>query len=133
MINQAFLQARHPPAAFAAFFYFGISFMVSLLLGARGLRIAADLRLDPAQPGLMAAVPICAGVLVHPVCPPKQGPLPDGLLGGPLLVCPLHDRTFDLRAGESLTGDFRLLTYPGRQAVDGQIMLAFWKERVEAC
>ena len=30
-------------------------------------------------------------------CPHRNGPLADGLLGGATIVCPLHDRTFDLR------------------------------------
>ncbi len=64
----------------------------------------------------------------QPHCPHKGGPLSDGLLGGTLLVCPLHDTTFELRTGESVAGNCRLRTYPVRAAEDGQIML----ERVEA-
>ena len=61
----------------------------------------------------------------EPKCPHRQGPLADGLLGGTLLVCPLHDRTFDLRTGEAVSGgDCRLRTYPVREAGDGRIMLA---------
>lgn len=56
-------------------------------------------------------------------CPHKEGPLADGLLGGTLLVCPLHETTFDLRTGESTTGNCRLRTYPVRKAEDGRIML----------
>ena len=59
----------------------------------------------------------------QPRCPHKQGPLADGLLGGTLLVCPLHERTFDLRTGESVAGDCRLRTYPVREGEDGRIML----------
>ena len=43
--------------------------------------------------------------------------------GGTMLVCPRHDRTFDLRTGESLTSDCQLRTYPVRVAEDGRIML----------
>lgn len=60
----------------------------------------------------------------QPRCPHRQGPLSDGLLGGTLLVCPLHDRTFDLRTGEAVAGDCRLETYSVREAEDGRIMLA---------
>jgi nitrite reductase (NADH) small subunit len=60
----------------------------------------------------------------QPRCPHRQGPLADGLLGGTLLVCPLHDLTFDLRTGLSVAGDCRLRTYPVRAADDGRIMLA---------
>jgi nitrite reductase (NADH) small subunit len=59
----------------------------------------------------------------QPRCPHKGGPLADGLLGGTLLVCPLHETTFDLRTGESVTGDCRLRTYAVRAAEDGRIML----------
>jgi nitrite reductase (NADH) small subunit len=59
----------------------------------------------------------------QPRCPHRGGPLADGLLGGTLLVCPLHDATFDLRTGESLARDCQLRTYPVRAAEDGRIML----------
>ena len=35
-------------------------------------------------------------------CPHRNGPLADGLLGGATIVCPLYDRTFDLRTGEGV-------------------------------
>jgi nitrite reductase (NADH) small subunit len=38
-------------------------------------------------------------------CPHRNGPLADGLLGGTTVVCPLHDRTFDLRTGEGVGPD----------------------------
>ncbi len=60
----------------------------------------------------------------QPKCPHRQGPLADGLVGGTLLVCPLHDLTFDLRTGEAVSGDLCLKTYPVRAAEDGRIMLA---------
>lgn len=69
----------------------------------------------------------------EPRCPHRQGPLSDGLLGGTLLVCPLHDTTFDLRTGESLTGDYRLRTYPVRVTEDGRIMLTLAVASAEAC
>ena len=59
----------------------------------------------------------------QPRCPHKNGPLADGLLGGTLLVCPLHERTFDLRTGEAVAGDCSLRTYPVRAMADGRIML----------
>lgn len=59
----------------------------------------------------------------QPRCPHKGGPLADGLLGGTLLVCPLHDTTFDLRTGESVAGNCRVQTYPVRAAEDGRIIL----------
>lgn len=35
----------------------------------------------------------------QPTCPHKGGPLADGLTGGHTVMCPLHDRVFDLRTG----------------------------------
>lgn len=35
-------------------------------------------------------------------CPHRKGPLADGLLGGTIVVCPLHDRSFDLQTGEEI-------------------------------
>jgi nitrite reductase (NADH) small subunit len=67
----------------------------------------------------------------QPKCPHRQGPLADGLLGGTLLVCPLHDMTFELRTGLSVAGDCRLRTYPVRTADDGRIMLALVNEPIE--
>jgi nitrite reductase (NADH) small subunit len=69
----------------------------------------------------------------EPRCPHRQGPLADGLLGGTLLVCPLHDRTFDLRTGEALTGECQLRTYPVRATEDGRIMLTLAIASVEVC
>jgi nitrite reductase (NADH) small subunit len=60
----------------------------------------------------------------QPKCPHRNGPLADGLLGSNLLVCPLHERTYDLRTGEAVNADCRLRTYPVRAAEDGRIMLA---------
>jgi nitrite reductase (NADH) small subunit len=69
----------------------------------------------------------------EPRCPHRQGPLADGLLGGTLLVCPLHDRTFDLRTGVSLSGDCQLRTYPVRTTEDGWIILTLAIALVEVC
>ena len=55
-------------------------------------------------------------------CPHREGPLADGMLGGSAIVCPLHDRTFDLHTGQELGGDCALTLYPVRQA-DGTLML----------
>jgi len=57
-------------------------------------------------------------------CPHKQGPLADGLLGGAQIVCPLHERVFDLRTGESLGGeDCALKVYPVQCTPDGGLLL----------
>lgn len=38
-------------------------------------------------------------------CPHRGGPLADGLLGGDVVVCPLHGRRFSLVTGACLVGD----------------------------
>jgi nitrite reductase [NAD(P)H] small subunit len=37
-------------------------------------------------------------------CPHRGGPLADGLLSDSCVICPLHERRFDLRTGEALSG-----------------------------
>jgi NNP family nitrate/nitrite transporter-like MFS transporter len=84
MIDRTFFRAGHPPTLFAAFFYFDISFMVWVMLGPLGVQIAAELHLDPAQKGLMVAVPILAGALlrvVNGVLVDRIGPKRTGIIG----------------------------------------------------
>jgi nitrite reductase (NADH) small subunit len=50
----------------------------------------------------------------QPDCPHLGGPLADGLLGSGILVCPLHDRAFDLKTGGGTNTDCRLRVYPTR-------------------
>jgi nitrite reductase (NADH) small subunit len=38
-------------------------------------------------------------------CPHLNGPLADGLTGGGIVVCPLHERAYDLRTGAGLNGE----------------------------
>jgi len=55
-------------------------------------------------------------------CPHLQGPLADGLIGGATVVCPLHDRTYDLRTGLGLNGESTSLqVYPATLGDDGKI------------
>ena len=56
-------------------------------------------------------------------CPHLGGPLADGLVGGATLICPLHERSFDLRTGAGLGDSCSLKTYPVRATVDGAILL----------
>lgn len=44
-------------------------------------------------------------------CPHAQGPLADGLLGSGKLICPLHERIFDLASGNSLNSDCSLKVF----------------------
>ena len=46
-------------------------------------------------------------------CPHRSGPLADGLIGGDVLICPLHSFKFSLETGEPAGGDCSALrTYP---------------------
>ncbi|MBV9653682.1 MAG: nitrite reductase (NAD(P)H) small subunit [Acetobacteraceae bacterium] len=60
----------------------------------------------------------------QPDCPHRKGPLADGLVGESTVVCPLHDRSYDLKSGKELGADCVLKTYRVRTAPDGTIMLA---------
>jgi nitrite reductase (NADH) small subunit len=56
-------------------------------------------------------------------CPHRQGPLADGLVGPRHVVCPLHERVFDLGSGKSASEDCTLTTYPTKVDVDGLILV----------
>ena len=55
------------------------------------------------------------------LCPHRNGPLADGLLGGSTLICPFHAWKFDLTTGNPLLGDCAITVYPVRLSNDGQI------------
>src|SRR4051812_37360519 len=55
----------HLPTLIAAFLHFDLSFMLWVLLGALGIFIAQDLKLSPAEKGLMVAIPILSGSLLR--------------------------------------------------------------------
>lgn len=58
-------------------------------------------------------------------CPHRQGPLADGMLGGALLVCPLHGFKFDLTSGKPVGNDCRaLVTYPIALTDGGEMLLS---------
>jgi nitrite reductase (NADH) small subunit len=60
----------------------------------------------------------------QPECPHLQGPLADGLTGGATVICPLHERAYDLRTGEGLNGECsQLQVYPISLDPDGKIWL----------
>jgi NNP family nitrate/nitrite transporter-like MFS transporter len=84
MISRDFLKAGHTPTLFAAFLYFDLSFMVWVILGPLGVAIAKDFNLDPAQKGLMVAIPVLAGALlrlVNGVLVDRIGPKKTGMFG----------------------------------------------------
>jgi NNP family nitrate/nitrite transporter-like MFS transporter len=89
MIDNSFLKAGHAPTLFAAFFYFDMSFMVWVMLGPLGVQIANDLHLDPAQKGLMVAVPLLSGALlriVNGVLVDRIGPKSTGVIGQIIVI-----------------------------------------------
>jgi nitrite reductase (NADH) small subunit len=58
-------------------------------------------------------------------CPHLQGPLADGLTAETTVVCPLHDRAYDLRTGLGLNGEATCLqVYPASLDTDGKIWLS---------
>jgi nitrite reductase (NADH) small subunit len=65
-------------------------------------------------------------------CPHRGGPLADGLLGGTHLMCPLHDRLFDLRTGRALGTDCAIAVYPVKVADGGSIVLTLEPEHAMA-
>ena len=61
----------------------------------------------------------------QPRCPHLNGPLADGLLGGATLMCPLHDRTFDLKTGCGLSHEhLGLVTFATRVEAGGDIWIS---------
>ncbi len=58
-------------------------------------------------------------------CPHQGGPLADGLVGGSTLICPLHERAFDLATGAGIGQPCVLVTYPVRITEDGAIGVRF--------
>lgn len=92
MISKDFLKAGHAPTLFSAFLYFDMSFMVWVLFGSLGVQVAKDLSLDPAQKGLMVAVPVLAGALlrlVNGVVVDRIGPKRAGIVSQVLVIAGL--------------------------------------------
>jgi nitrite reductase/ring-hydroxylating ferredoxin subunit len=61
---------------------------------------------------------------VSAVCPHAGGPIADGLADDEVVVCPLHQNTFDLATGCSRTGQPPLRVYPIRVDGDGHLVIA---------
>jgi nitrite reductase (NADH) small subunit len=56
-------------------------------------------------------------------CPHRGGPLADGLTGGTTIICPLHERTFDLRTGAGIGNDECVASYRARLSEDGTVLI----------
>jgi NNP family nitrate/nitrite transporter-like MFS transporter len=92
MISRSFFKAGHAPTLFSAFLYFDLSFMVWVLLGPLGVAIAKEFHLDPAQKGLMVAIPVLSGALlrlVAGVLVDHIGPKRTGIIGQLLVLAGL--------------------------------------------
>ena len=59
------------------------------------------------------------------LCPHLGGPLADGLIDGGTVICPLHDRVYDLRSGGGVNTDCQVQTHPARVEADGVIVVTF--------
>ncbi len=56
-------------------------------------------------------------------CPHRAGPLADGLMDDDTVLCPLHDRSYDLKTGKEIGADCALAVYPIRVDADGTIVV----------
>src|SRR3546814_9551602 len=63
--GKSFWNVGHKPTLFAAFLYFDVAFMVWVMLGPLAPIISQELGLDPAQKGLMVAIPTLAGAVLR--------------------------------------------------------------------
>jgi len=92
IMNKGFLKAGHLPTLLSAFLYFDLSFMVWVILGPLGVQIAKTLHLDPAQKGLMVAVPVLAGAalrIVNGVLVDHFGPKKTGIFAQAVVIAGL--------------------------------------------
>jgi NNP family nitrate/nitrite transporter-like MFS transporter len=92
MLDRSFLKAGHTPTLLSAFLYFDLSFMVWVVLGPLGVAIARTFHLDPAQKGLMVAIPVLSGALlrlVAGVLVDHIGPKRTGFIGQILVLAGL--------------------------------------------
>ncbi len=67
----------------------------------------------------------------QPRCPHLGGPLADGLTGGTSVICPLHDRTYDLQTGRGLNTGCSIAVYPTHLTQDGTVVLELDADRFE--
>ncbi|MCW1382884.1 NarK/NasA family nitrate transporter [Novosphingobium sp. KCTC 2891] len=90
--SASFWKSGHRPTLFAAFLYFDVAFMVWVLLGPLAPIISKELALDPAQKGLMVAVPTLAGAilrLVNGLLVDRIGPKKTGAIGQVIVIAGL--------------------------------------------
>lgn len=56
------------------------------------------------------------------VCPHRDGPLAEGVVGQGIVVCPFHGYKFSLANGRGLDNDFAVTSYPA-EVRDGMLFL----------
>lgn len=61
---------------------------------------------------------------VDAVCPHRGGPLADGLTDDTVVVCPLHNHTFDLCSGAEVSGAAMSVRSYSLEDVDGRIVMS---------
>src|SRR6266700_5843179 len=92
MKTNSFLRSGHWPTLLSAFLYFDVSFMVWVLFGALGNYVASDFGLNPAQKGLMTAIPLLGGSILRLVfghLTDRIGPKKTGCIGLTMTLLPL--------------------------------------------
>ena len=92
MKMQGFFKSGHTPTLFAALMYFDVSFMVWVLLGPLAPFISEQLKLNPAQKGLMLAIPLLGGAffrVILGVLSDRLGSRKTGLFGLAATLIPL--------------------------------------------
>jgi nitrite reductase (NADH) small subunit len=55
-------------------------------------------------------------------CPHAGGPLADGIVARRTVICPLHERRFDLATGRECTGDYAVSSH-SVEVRDGDVYL----------
>ncbi len=61
---------------------------------------------------------------VQALCPHRNGPLADGLVGDASVTCPLHERSFDLQTGAGIGIEDCVKSYPVQLSEDGMMTVA---------
>ncbi|MFY1636241.1 Rieske (2Fe-2S) protein [Solwaraspora sp. WMMB335] len=83
-------------------------------------------RAYPVGARMVAVFRLTGGALraISAVCPHAGGPLADGIIDAEVVVCPLHQHTFELATGCSRSGQPPLRTYPVRQDPEGIVWVS---------
>ena len=108
-VKTGFWKAGHSPTLIAAFLYFDVSFMVWVMLGPLAPIISKQLHLDPAQKGMMVAIPTLAGAvlrLVNGLAVDRIGPKVTGIINQLIVM-----------AGLAYAWQFGITTYEGTLAL----------------